>query len=59
MRVHDQYRIEFRSETIGKERLIIICNILPFAISWDCQTVLKQIDIESLGDDFYPNLKIS
>ena len=31
VRVNDQYRIEFRSETVGKERLITICNILELS----------------------------
>ncbi len=31
VRVNDQYRIEFRSKTIGKERLITICNILELS----------------------------
>lgn len=31
VRVNDQYRIEFRSDTIGKEKLITICNILELS----------------------------
>ena len=31
VRVNDQYRIEFRSETVGTERLITICNILELS----------------------------
>ncbi len=31
VRVNDQYRIEFRSEIVGKERLITICNILELS----------------------------
>jgi hypothetical protein len=31
VRVNDQYRIEFRSETVGRERLITICNILELS----------------------------
>lgn len=31
VRVNDQYRIEFRSKTVGKERLITICNILELS----------------------------
>ena len=31
VRVNDQYRIEFRSEKVGKERLITICNILELS----------------------------
>ena len=30
-RVNDQYRIEFRSEIVGKDRLITICNILELS----------------------------
>ena len=31
VRVNDQYHIEFRSEIVGKERLITICNILELS----------------------------
>ena len=31
VRVNDQYRIEFRSKKVGKERLITICNILELS----------------------------
>lgn len=31
VRVNDQYRIEFRSETVGTQRLITICNILELS----------------------------
>ena len=31
VRVNDQYRIEFRSETVGTERLITIGNILELS----------------------------
>lgn len=31
VRVNDQYRIEFRSEIVGNERLITICNILELS----------------------------
>lgn len=31
VRVNDQYRIEFRSEIVGKEGLITICNILELS----------------------------
>jgi len=31
VRVNDQYRIEFHSEIVGKERLITICNILELS----------------------------
>lgn len=31
VRVNDQYRIEFRSETVNKERVITICNILELS----------------------------
>lgn len=31
VRVNDQYRIEFRSEIIGTERHITICNILELS----------------------------
>ena len=31
VRVNNQYRIEFRSEIVGKDRLITICNILELS----------------------------
>lgn len=31
VRVNDQYRIEFRSEVVGNERKITICNILELS----------------------------
>lgn len=31
VKVNDQYRIEFRSETIGEEKKITICNILELS----------------------------
>ena len=31
VRVNNQYRIEFRSEIVGNDRLITICNILELS----------------------------
>lgn len=35
VRVNDQYRIEFRSEIVGSEKQITICNILELSNHYD------------------------
>lgn len=35
VKVNDQYRIEFRSEVVGGEKLITICNILELSNHYD------------------------
>ena len=35
VRVNEQYRIEFRSETVGSDRRITICNILELSNHYD------------------------